>query len=108
MISPQDEKHIFLSDELSIDNESFCQPFNFPLSLFLPFTEAILGSSTLRPSQEPKDYPQQGKRHKKERNPPSLVERTVEDSGINIDAEQGEGHDPHGVFDNRNGKYAKR
>ena len=36
------------------------------------------------------------------------MERTFEDSGVNINAEQGEGHDPDGVFDNRNGKYPKR
>ena len=36
------------------------------------------------------------------------MERTVEDSGVNVNAEQGEGHDPDGVFDDRNGKDPKR
>ena len=36
------------------------------------------------------------------------MERTVEDSGINVNAEQGEGHNPDGVFDDRNGKDPKR
>ena len=36
------------------------------------------------------------------------MKRTFEDSGINVNAEQGEGHDPDGVFDDRNGKYPKR
>ena len=36
------------------------------------------------------------------------MERTFKDSGVNVNPEQGEGHDPDGVFYDRNGKYPKR